>query len=41
MSESKEQSFESLAEEAPALRERINIFRRSLGRFFVGKQGVD
>ena len=30
--------YEELAEEAPALRERINIFRRSLGRFFVGKQ---
>ncbi len=30
--------FETLAAEAPALRERINTFRRSLGRFFVGKQ---
>jgi len=30
--------FEALAAEAAALRERINTFRRALGRFFVGKQ---
>ena len=35
-----EMSFEDLAQEAPALRERINTFRRALGRFFVGKQAL-
>lgn len=38
MSGNSEMRFEELAEEAPALRDRINTFRRSLGRFFVGKQ---
>jgi MoxR-like ATPase len=32
------QTFEQLAREAPALRERINRFRVGLGRFFVAKQ---
>ena len=32
-----EQSYEQLAARAPALRERIDRFRTSLGRFFVGK----
>jgi MoxR-like ATPase len=31
-------SFEELAREAPQLREKINRFRQSLGRFFVAKQ---
>ena len=31
-------SYEALAEEASALRERINRFRLALGRHFVGKQ---
>ena len=30
--------FEALAAEAPAIRDRINRFRTSLGRFFVAKQ---
>jgi MoxR-like ATPase len=33
-------SLAALADEAQALRERINQFRRSLGRFFVGKQQI-
>src|SRR5205807_2230236 len=33
-----EWSFESLQEEAEVLRQRLNRFRTSLGRFFVGKQ---
>ena len=33
-----EMSFEALAAEAAGLRERINRFRRALGRFFVAKQ---
>src|SRR5262245_39854668 len=31
-------TFEQLAREAPVLREKINRFRASLGRFFVEKQ---
>src|SRR6266571_9287544 len=30
--------FEKLAEEAPAIRERLNRFRTALGRYFVDKQ---
>lgn len=33
-----ELSFDALAAEAPAIRERLNRFRVSLGRFFVAKQ---
>jgi MoxR-like ATPase len=33
-----ELTFEALQQEAPALRERLNRFRQSLGRFFVDKQ---
>lgn len=32
--------FEALQAEAPALRERINRFRTSLGRFFIDKQNL-
>ena len=32
--------YESLAREAPAIRERIGRFRRSLSRFFVGRERV-
>ena len=32
--------FEDLQEQAEELRKRINRFRTSLGRFFVGKQEV-
>jgi MoxR-like ATPase len=32
--------FEKLAEEAPAVRERLNHFRTALGRFFVDKQNL-
>jgi len=35
-----EMTFDALADEAHALREKINMFRRALGRFFVGKQGL-
>ena len=35
-----ELTFEDLASEAHDLRERINRFRLSLGRFFVNKQDV-
>lgn len=35
-----EQSFEALAERAHELRDRINRFRTSLGRFFVAKQEI-
>jgi MoxR-like ATPase len=31
-------NFETLSKEAPAIRERINRFRESLGKFFVDKQ---
>lgn len=33
-------SYEELAKEAPALREKINRFRSSLGQFFVDKQKI-
>jgi len=33
-------SFEDLQQEAPALRERINTFRKALGRYFVDKQAI-
>jgi MoxR-like ATPase len=33
-------SYEALAAEAPKLRDRINRFRQSLGRFFVNKQQI-
>lgn len=33
-----EMPYEALAEEAPAIRERLAKFRDSLGRYFVGKQ---
>ena len=32
--------FETLEREAPAIRERLNRFRRSLARFFVGRERV-
>lgn len=36
--ETAEQTYEELAKEANAVRERINRFRSALGRYFVGKQ---
>ncbi len=38
MSKIAEMRYEELASEASQLRDKINTFRRSLGRFFVGKQ---